>query len=45
VVQAFVDNVHEELNDPPAPLSLHDTEPVGVVGELDVSVTVAVSVT
>ena len=28
-----------ELNVPPAPPSLHDTVPVAVVGELDVSVT------
>ena len=34
-----------ELKDPPAPPSLHETEPEGVVGELPVSVTVAVKVT
>ena len=32
------------LNEPPAPPSLHDTVPLGVVGELLVSVTVAVKV-
>ena len=34
------DRIHvAELNVPPAPLSLHDTVPVVVVGALDVSVT------
>jgi len=33
------------LKDPPAPPSLHETVPVGDVGEADESVTVAVSVT
>ena len=33
-------NVHDDgLKVPPALLSLHDTVPVGVVGELEVSVT------
>ncbi len=34
-----------ELNVPPAPLSLHDTVPVVVVGELDVSLTCTENVT
>ena len=45
MVHAFVDKVHEEeINEPPAPPSLHDTEPVGEVGEFDVSVTVALNI-
>ena len=34
-----------ELKAPPAPLSLNNTAPVGRVGDADVSVTVAVTVT
>lgn len=33
----------DKLNVPPAPPSLHDTMPSGMVGRLDVSVTVAVN--
>jgi hypothetical protein len=46
VVQLPDDNVQEEgLNVPPPLLSFHDIVPTGVLGELDVSVTVAVNVT
>ena len=45
VVHIPVDNVHtEELNVPPTFSSSQVIVPVGVVGELDVSVTVAVNV-
>ncbi len=45
VVQMPDDNVHaDELNEPPVFPSLHDTIPLGVVGEFDVSVTVEVNV-
>jgi hypothetical protein len=45
-VQPLDDNVQEEgLNVPPALLSFHNMVPVGVVGELEVSLTVTVSVT
>ena len=44
VVQSPDDSVHEEgLNVPPAVPSLHDTVPVGAVGEVEVSAIVAVS--
>ena len=40
------DNVQEAgVNVPPAPPSLHDTEPVGVMAEIEVSATVALNVT
>lgn len=46
VVHVPVDSVHVEgLNEPPAFWSPHDTEPVGEVGELELSIIVAVSVT
>ena len=46
VVHVPDDKVHaDELNVPPAFPSLHDTIPLGDVGELDVSVTVVVNVT
>ena len=46
VVQIPDDNTHDAaLNVPPALLSIHDMVPVGVVGELEVSLTVTVSVT
>ena len=35
----------DELNEPPTPPSLNVTFPTGVVGELDLSVTVALNVT
>ncbi len=39
VMQLPDDNVHDAgSNVPPAPLSLHDTVPVVVVGELDISI-------
>jgi len=45
VVHIPPDSVHVvELNTPPAFPSLHDRVPLGIVGELAVSVTVAVSV-
>lgn len=45
VVHVPDDTVHDdELNEPPAPPSLHDTVPLGVVGEFDVSDTVEVNV-
>lgn len=45
VVHVPDDKVHDdELNEPPAPPSLHDTVPLGVVGEFDVSDTVEVNV-
>ena len=44
VVHVPVASVHaEELNKPPAPPSSHDTEPVGEVGVLELSVTVALN--
>ncbi|MHB8601977.1 MAG: hypothetical protein ACYC9R_05000 [Nitrosotalea sp.] len=40
------DNVQEAWSNMPPPFpSLHDTELVGVIGELELSVTVAVNVT
>jgi hypothetical protein len=46
VVQSLDDSVQEDgLNVPPALPSLHDTEPVGVVGEVELSATAAVNVT
>lgn len=45
-VHAPDDNVHEVWSNIPPPFpSLHDTELVGVIGELELSVTVAVNVT
>ncbi len=45
VVQLPDDNVQEEgLNVPPPLLSFHEIVPTGALGELDVSVTVAVNV-
>ena len=45
VLELAVTNVQEvELKIPPAPPSLHDTVPVGVVGAPPVSVTVAVNI-
>ena len=45
VVHMPDDRVHvEELKEPPALPSLHDTVPLGVVGEFDVSDTVDVNV-
>jgi hypothetical protein len=46
VVQLPDANAHDGgLNVPPALLSFHDIVPVGVVGELEVSLTVTVSIT
>lgn len=46
VIQLPDANIHDEgLNAPPALLSLQDTAPVGVVGELEASLTVTVNVT
>lgn len=45
VVQSPDDSVHEVgLNVPPTFASLHDTLPVGVVGEVELSATVTVNV-
>ena len=45
MVQLVDESVQDdELNIPPAFPSLHDIIPVGVVGELEVSVTVTVNV-
>jgi hypothetical protein len=44
VVHVFADKIHiVELNEPPAPPSFQDTCPLGVVGALEVSVTVTVN--
>lgn len=46
VVQLPDANIHDDgLNVPPAPLSLHDTAPVGTVDGLEVSLTVTVNIT
>ena len=46
VIQLPDASMHDEgLNAPPALLSLQDTAPAGVVGEIEVSLTVTVSVT
>jgi len=43
VVHVFDDKMHVvDVNEPPAPPSFQDICPVGVVGKLDVSVTVTV---
>ncbi len=45
VTHVVAGDVHDAgLNVPPAPLSLHDTVPVTVVGELEVSLTWAENV-
>jgi len=44
VVHVFADKTHvDELNEPPAFPSFQETCPLGVVGELEVSVTVTVN--